>query len=225
MGTASMAHGSATVSHPVQQGLMGIMEVFLDTIVICTMTALVILVSGVPIAYGTDVGAVLTTQAFCAIYGNWVSWFLTGALCCFAFATVLGWGLYGARCAEFLFGANVWKQFAFVQAVAVVVGAVLHTGTVWLLSEIMNGLMAVPNLIILLALSPELVRLTKQFEQKTAQTCADGGTYESFNQCKPLRTLSYAEIPSHGGEGAKSGKNHLSSEYRPAGHQDTGSLL
>ena len=90
MGTASIAHASAQVSHPVQQGMMGIMEVFLDTIVICTMTALVILCSGVPIPYGEDVGGTLTTASFCAVYGNWVSAFLALALCCFAIATVLG---------------------------------------------------------------------------------------------------------------------------------------
>lgn len=168
MGTASIAHAGAHVAHPAQQGLMGIMEVFLDTIVICTMTALVILVSGVPIPYGEDVGVVLTTQAFSAVYGDWVSVFLAAALCCFAFATVLGWGLYGARCAQFLFGANVWKKFVALQAVTVVLGAVLKTGAVWLLSETVNGLMAIPNLIALAVLSPELARLTKEYKNKRA---------------------------------------------------------
>lgn len=164
MGTASIAHAGAQVRHPAEQGLMGIMEVFLDTIVICTMTALVILVSGVAIPYGVDVGVTLTTDAFSAVYGDWVSVLIAAALCCFAFATVLGWGLYGARCAQFLFGANVWKKFVLLQAVTVVLGAVLNTGTVWLLSETVNGLMAIPNLIALAALSPELTRLTKEYK-------------------------------------------------------------
>lgn len=161
MGTASIAHAGAQVEHPAQQGLMGIMEVFLDTVVICTMTALVILVSGVSVPYGVDTGAALTTAAFEAVCGKWVSVFIAAALCCFAFATILGWGLYGARCAQFLFGADAWRKFALLQAVTVVLGAVLNTGTVWLLSETVNGLMAIPNLIALAALSGELTRLTK----------------------------------------------------------------
>lgn len=161
MGTAGIAHAAAQVKHPTQQGLMGIMEVFLDTIVICTMTALVILISGVDIPYGEDVGVILTTQAFSAVYGGWVSILIAAALCCFAIATVLGWGLYGARCAQFLFGDGVWKKFVFVQGGAVILGAVLKTGTVWLLSETVNGLMAIPNLIALAYLAPELRRLTK----------------------------------------------------------------
>lgn len=201
MGTASIAHAAAQVEHPAQQGLMGIMEVFLDTIVICTMTALVILVSGVPIPYGLDAGVVLTTDAFAAVYGDWASIFIATALCCFALATVLGWGLYGARCAQFLFGADVWKKFVLLQSVAVVLGAVLKTGTVWILSETVNGLMAIPNLIALAALSPVLASLTREYKNNLAGRAANGGTYESFHQCKPLRTFSHAEISSAGSEG------------------------
>jgi AGCS family alanine or glycine:cation symporter len=185
LGSAPIAHAAAEAK-PEEQGLMGIFEVFVDTIVLCTLTALAILVSGVEIPYGMDVGATLTTRAFSAVYGSWVSVFIAAALCCFAFATVLGWGLYGARCAQYLFGANVWKRFVAVQAVAVVLGAVLKTGTVWLLSETVNGLMAIPNLIVLAALSPELIRLTKEFKQKTAEMAAGGGTYESFYQCESV---------------------------------------
>ena len=142
---------------------MGIMEVFLDTLVICTITALVILVSGVPIPYGEDVGATLTGLAFASVYGEWVRIFLALALCCFAIATVLGWGLYGIRCAQYLFGAGAWKRFVVLQAIAVVLGAVLKTQTVWLLSETINGFMAIPNLIALIALTPELKRLTTDY--------------------------------------------------------------
>lgn len=163
MGTAGMAHCAANVSHPAEQGLMGIMEVFLDTIVICTMTALVILVSGVSIPYGEDVGVSLTTQAFVSVYGDWIATLIAGALCCFAIATVLGWGLYGARCAQYLFGSGVWKKFVALQGAAVVAGAVLKTGTVWLLSETVNGLMAIPNLIALAFLAPEVAALTRQY--------------------------------------------------------------
>lgn len=167
MGTASIAHASAEVKHPTEQGLMGIMEVFLDTVVICTMTALVILCSGICIPYGKDTGAQLTAAAFSAVYGEWVNIPIALALCCFAIATVLGWGLYGARCAEYLFGENVWRYFALLQAVVVLIGAVLETDTVWMLSETVNGLMAIPNLIALIWLSPELFRITKEYRKKS----------------------------------------------------------
>ncbi len=164
MGTASIAHANANVQHPVQQGLMGIMEVFLDTIVICTMTALVILCSGVTVPYGTDTGILLTSQAFSSVLGDWVQLPLTLALCLFGFATVLGWGFYGARCATFLFGGKAWKLFVVLQGVVVVVSAYLGTGEVWLLAEIVNGLMALPNLVLLFALTPKVVHLIKEYK-------------------------------------------------------------
>lgn len=185
MGTASIAHASAEVSHPAEQGLMGIMEVFLDTILICTLTALVILVSGVPIPYGTDAGAELTTQAFTVIYGEAVSVVIALSLILFAVATILGWGLYGARCAEFLFGAKAWKPFALAQILTIVLASVQNMAVVWQLSEVLNGLMVIPNLLTLAALTPEVVRLTKEYK-KTGARSAGGGTYADFHQCKPL---------------------------------------
>ena len=216
MGTASIAHASANTEHPVQQGLMGIMEVFLDTILICTLTALVILVSGVPVPYGTDAGGMLTVVAFSAVYGSWVSVFLALALCCFAFATVLGWGLYGARCAQFLFGNRIWNLFALAQTVTVIFGAVMNTETVWLLAETVNGLMTIPNLIALAALSNEIVRLTIDYTEKSGAEAAGGGTYANFHQRKPLRALSHAEIPSSGCCCQEGRQEDLSPEHRPA---------
>jgi len=166
MGTAGIAHGAATVNHPVEQGLMGIVEVFLDTIVICTLTALVILCSGVGIPYGTDSGIQLTTAAFSTIYGSWVQVLIAACVCCFALATILGWGLYGARCAQYLFGDKAWKTFAIIQVIIVIIGAILKTQTVWIAAEIVNGLMAVPNIIALVYLTPELIRLIKEYKQK-----------------------------------------------------------
>ena len=198
MGTAAIAHASARVDHPAEQGLMGIVEVFLDTIVICTMTALGILCSGLPIPYGQDTGAELTVQAFSDVYGNWVSLVIAASLCCFAFATILGWGLYGLRCAQFLFGLKAWKLFAAGQTVMVLIGAVLQTGTVWLLAEIVNGLMAIPNLIAIAALRKELLRLIQEYNMIGVKH-ANGGTYANFYQRKPLRAVSHAEIPPHGG--------------------------
>lgn len=199
MGTAAMAHGSAAVRHPAQQGLMGIMEVFLDTILICTVTALVILCSGVPVPYGTEIPE-LTSLAFSTVLGDWVQIVIAISLCLFAFATILGWGLYGARCAQYLFGYGVWKKFAWLQAATVILGAVLNTSTVWLLAETVNGLMAIPNLIALILLTPEICRLMKQYQGLFGRQ-ANGGTYEDLDQCQPLRTVPHAEIPSHGGAG------------------------
>ena len=212
MGTAGIAHAAADVSCPAQQGLMGIMEVFIDTIVICTMTALVILCSGISIPYGKDLGIQITANAFSEIYGSWVHIPLAFTLCCLAFATIIGWGLYGARCAQFLFGEQIWKKFIWLQAGSVVLGAVLSTGVIWSLSEIANGLMAIPNLIILLYFCPELVKLTVNYKI-TGKKIATGGTYEDFHQCKPLRTISYAEIPSVSSEGEGRRQENLSSEY------------
>ena len=160
---------------------MGIMEVFLDTILICTLTALVILTSGIPVPYGTDAGGQLTMDAFSALYGDGIVLFLAVALCCFAFATVLGWGLYGARCAQFLFGNGAWMVFALLQTLTVVLGSVLKTETVWLLAETVNGLMAIPNLIALAALSPELRRLTIEYTKNLAAFAVSGGNYANFH--------------------------------------------
>ena len=174
MGTAGIAHASANVDHPVRQGLMGIMEVFLDTLVICTMTALVILCSGITVPYGADSGLSLTVAGFSAVVGDWVRVFLALSICLFAFATVLGWGLYGSRCAQYLFGRSVWKPFAILQACVVLISAVLRTETIWLLAEIINGLMAIPNLIALAFLSPELCRLIIDFQRKSGPKAGGG---------------------------------------------------
>ncbi len=216
MGTASIAHASAKVSHPVEQGLMGIMEVFLDTIVICTMTALVILCSGVEIPYGVDAGIRLTTSAFASVFGDWISILIAFALCLFAFATVLGWGLYGVRCAQYLLGDGVWKKFVFLQIAAVMIGAVLNTGTVWAISEIVNGLMAIPNLVVLGALTPELLRLIKQYTEQKGSSAAKGGKHEHFNQCQSLRAVSNAEVSPLRCSRQGERKEHLSPEHRTA---------
>lgn len=185
MGTASIAHSGASGVHPAGQGLMGIMEVFLDTIVICTLTALVILVSGVGIPYGTDAGSSLSVHAFCRIYGPGAALWLAVLMTLFALATVVGWGLYGARCAQFLFGRGAWRYFTAAQIAAVLAASFLETPTVWLLSETVNGLMAIPNLIALAALTPEVCRLTKEYKN-TGSLETGGGNYANFHQCKPL---------------------------------------
>lgn len=186
MGTASIAHACAQNAQPAEQGLMGIVEVFLDTILICTLTALVILVTGVPIPYGRDVGAELTDAAFSRVYGSCAGIFLTLALTLFAVATILGWGFYGSRCAGFLWGSKGEQVFAAVQTGMVVLGAVLDTRAVWRLSELANGLMALPNLICLAALGGELERITKEYRNPACSVRAGGGKYADFHQCEPL---------------------------------------
>ena len=182
MGTAAIAHAGAEGKTPAQQGRMGIMEVFLDTILICTLTALVILCSGVRIPYGKDAGGELTSLAFSDVYGDGITLFLAGALCCFAFATVLGWSLYGARCAEYLFGSRGWNGFVWLQTIAVIFAAVMEPGIVWTIAETMNGLMAIPNLIALAVLSPELRRLTIEYKEKTGIKPVEV-PYADFHQC------------------------------------------
>lgn len=170
MGTASIAHASAEVEHPAQQGLMGIMEVFLDTILICTLTALVILCSGTEIPYGYDAGGDLVARAFSIICGDWTGIFLALSLCCFAFATILGWGLYGLRCANWLLGSGADRWFVVLQMGAAILGAVLETGVIWQLAETVNGLMAIPNLLALTLLSGEIRRITRSWrENSTSQ--------------------------------------------------------
>ena len=168
MGTAAIAHSTSAVVHPVDQGLMGIVEVFLDTIVICTMTALVILTSGTVVHYGIDEGAVLTTRAFACTYGQWVSIPMAVFLSCFAFATMIGWGFYGLRCVQYLFGDGAWKPFVCFQAIISIVSVLLETGTVWLFAELVNGLMAIPNLICLGVLSPVLMDLIASYKTRRA---------------------------------------------------------
>ena len=163
LGTGSIAHACADTRKPVKQGMFGIFEVFTDTILICTLTALVILCSQVSIPYGQAAGAELTIQGFTATYGNWVSIFTAVAMCCFAFSTILGWGLYGARCIEFLFSSKVTKPFMVVYSLVAILGATADLGLMWNIAETFNGLMAIPNLIALFLLSGTVVKLTKDY--------------------------------------------------------------
>ena len=163
LGTGSIAHACADTSKPVKQGMFGIFEVFADTIVICTLTALVILVSGVPVNYGAAAGAELTISGFTATYGGWVSIFTAVAMCCFAFSTIIGWGLYGARCIEFLFSAKVIRPFMIAYSLVAILGATVDLGLLWSIAETFNGLMAIPNLIGVFLLSGTAITLTKEY--------------------------------------------------------------
>lgn len=166
LGTGSIAHACADTGKPVEQGFFGIFEVFADTIIICTLTALVILCSGVPVGFGAAAGAELTISGFTATYGNWVSVFTAVAMCCFAFSTIIGWGLYGARCAEFIFSSKVVKPFMVIYSMVAIVGATVDLGLVWSIAETFNGLMVIPNLIAVLLLSGTVFKLVKEYKQK-----------------------------------------------------------
>lgn len=164
LGTGSIAHACADNNEPVRQGLFGIFEVFADTIVICTLTALVILLGGESIPYGMAAGAELTISGFTSTYGNWVSLFTACALCCFAFSTIIGWGLYGTRCIEFLFhSSKVTKPFELAYSFVCIVGATADLGLLWNIADTFNGFMAIPNLIALFLLSGTVAKITKDY--------------------------------------------------------------
>ena len=164
LGTGSIAHACADTRKPVKQGMFGIFEVFADTIVICTLTALVILCSGTSVSYGAAAGAELTISGFTTTYGGWASIFTAVALCCFAFSTIIGWGLYGSRFLVFLCKSNkVARPFFVVYALVAILGATMDLGLLWSIADTFNGLMSIPNLIALLLLSGTVVKLVKEF--------------------------------------------------------------
>ena len=164
LGTGSIAHACADTRKPVKQGMFGIFEVFADTIVICTLTAMVILCSSVPVNYGTAAGAELTISGFTATYGGGASLFTAVALCCFAFSTIIGWGLYGSRFATFLFKTDkIVKPFFVVYSFVAILGATLDLGILWGVADTFNGLMSIPNLIALFLLSGTVVKLANEY--------------------------------------------------------------
>ena len=164
LGTGSIAHACADTKKPVKQGMFGIFEVFADTIVICTLTAMVILCSGTTVNYGTAAGAELTISGFTTTYGGWASIFTAVALCCFAFSTIIGWGLYGSRFLVFLCRSDkVAKPFFLVYSFVSILGATMDLGLLWSIADTFNGLMSIPNLLALLLLSGTVVRLTREF--------------------------------------------------------------
>ncbi|MBQ3132365.1 MAG: alanine:cation symporter family protein, partial [Clostridia bacterium] len=165
LGTGSIAHATSDVKDPVEQGYFGIFEVFADTIIICTLTALTILCSGVAVNYGAAAGAELTISGFVATYGNWITIFTAIAMCCFAFSTILSWGLYGARCLEFVASEKWIKPFMVVYSLMAIVGATMDLGLLWGIADTFNGLMAIPNLIALFLLSGTVVKLIKQHNE------------------------------------------------------------
>jgi AGCS family alanine or glycine:cation symporter len=168
LGSAPIAHAAARTNSPVRQGTIGMMGTFIDTIIICTMTALVIVLTG---AWKTgESGAALTSMAFNDGIpgGNWV---VTFGMIFFAFTTIVAWSYYGERCAEFLFGVKVIMPYRYLWVVLLVVGAVANLELIWLIADVLNALMAIPNLIALLALSGTVFAVTREY---FAETGVDG---------------------------------------------------
>ena len=162
LGSAPIAHAAATTDHPVRQGLWGVFEVFIDTLVICTITALTIITSGA--WTGEASGAALTTEAFSmGLPGNWGGIVVSIGILLFAFSTILSWEYYGERCAEYLFGPKVNKIYKVLWIPFIVIGAIGGLEALWGLADTLNGLMAIPNLIGLLALSGIVINRTKEF--------------------------------------------------------------
>lgn len=160
LGSAPIAHAAAQTNNPVRQGLIGMLGTFIDTIIICTMTALVIIISGAWTSGET--GASLSSLAYASSIplGEYI---ITFSLVIFAFTTILGWSYYGERCAEFIFGTKIIWPYRFLWIAAVFIGASQKVNLIWILADVMNGFMAIPNLIALALLSPIVFKITKEY--------------------------------------------------------------
>jgi AGCS family alanine or glycine:cation symporter len=161
LGSAPIAHAAATTDHPVRQGLWGVFEVFVDTIIICSLTALSIIMSGVWSSGAT--GSELTTMAFNEGLPGPGGYIVSIGILLFAFSTILGWAYYGERCAEYLFGPKVNMIYRIIWIPFIVIGAIGGLNALWDLADTLNGLMAIPNLIGVLGLSGVVIKLTKEF--------------------------------------------------------------
>jgi AGCS family alanine or glycine:cation symporter len=160
LGSAPIAHAAARTKDPVQQGMVAMLGTFIDTILICTMTGLVIILTG---AWNSGlIGAPMSSLGFNNGLGEVGSYIVTFGLIVFAFTTMLGWSYYGERCGEYLFGVKIIMPFRLAWVAALFIGAWFKLGFVWLLADVLNGLMALPNLLALLLLSPVIFRITRE---------------------------------------------------------------
>ena len=161
LGSAPIAAAAAKTEEPVEQGLVSMTGTFIDTIIICTLTGLSIIVTG---DWSSNLnGATLTQSAFSSVFGNFGIYTLTISLILFAFTTIIGWCYYGERCFEFLFGVKAIPVYRIVFIAMVALGGYISLEIIWVIADIVNGLMAIPNLIALLALSPIIIKETKHY--------------------------------------------------------------
>ena len=164
MGTAGIAQAAGMTKSSVQSGLIGMMGTFIDTIIVCTLTGMVLLVTGV---WNSGVnGASLTSSAFEMALPGFGQYLLAISLVLFAYTTILGWAYYGEKCWEYLLGTSIEKIYRVFWTLFVMVGAVMQLNFVWLVADTLNALMALPNLVSLLLLSPVVIRLTKTYFEK-----------------------------------------------------------
>ena len=164
LGSAAIAHAAARTNKPVEQGMIAMLGTFIDTILICTITALVILVT---LPSNTDLSAaLLSAKAFETVFGPLGGQLVAIALCLFAFTTILGWSYYGEKCAQYLFGDKIILPYRIIWVFAVYIGAITEFELIWLIADILNGLMALPNLIALILLSPTIFKATAEFRKK-----------------------------------------------------------
>ncbi len=178
LGSSPMAHASASTDHPVRQGLWGMTEVFVDTMVICSLTALVILTTGVDRSVGVDARTLVATAfSSTSSIGGLI---LSLGISLFAFSTILGWAYYGELAISYLLGEGVKKYYRIVYVIFVFVGANMDLGLAWTVSNILNGLMALPNLYALIRLAPVLTRLEKDFFKDPMRIRKSSQEYQSL---------------------------------------------
>jgi len=164
LGSAPIAHAAAQTHDPVRQGLVAMLGTFLDTLVICTITGLVIVSSGA--WTGGESGATLTSQAFATALPSFGNYLVAIALAIFAFTTIIGWSFYGERCVEFLFGIKAITPYRVLWILAIPLGAMLNLEFVWLVADTLNAMMAIPNLVALALLSPVVFKITRDYFNK-----------------------------------------------------------
>ena len=178
LGSAPIAHAASSEENPVKQGLYGIFEVFMDTIVICTLTGLTLLISGIDLNYGVKGTTALNSAAFGTVMGDKIgSLIIAVGITLFALSTVLSWALYGTRCCEYVLGPKSIKPYQIIFVLVTIVGATMNLGLAWDIADTLNGLMAIPNLVGLIGLSGIVVKLTREHfdEQKELKKAAKSG--------------------------------------------------
>ncbi len=195
LGSSVMVHSNSNVKEPVKQGLWGIFEVFADTMIVCTMTAVVVLSSGAIdletglVAEGTD-DATLVATAFGNVFGRPGQWFIAIAVLLFAFTTVLGWSHYGSKAIEYLFGVKGAKIYRIIFVLMMISGAVMTSSLAWDISDTFNGLMMIPNLIGVLSLTPLVIKLTNNYVDRRIK----GKDVEPILSYDPAIQAEYAPI-------------------------------
>ena len=171
LGSAPIAHAASSEKDPVKQGLYGVFEVFMDTIVICTLTGITLLISGVDLQYGVKGTTALNAAALATVFGDKLgSLIIAIGLSLFALSTILGWALYGSRCCEYLFGSRSIRAFQILFLVIIIVGATMDLSLAWEIADTLNALMAIPNLIGILGLSGVVVKLTNDHFRNRSKT-------------------------------------------------------